>query len=56
MACPITLLDEYMKKQWLASLQERPQKSLLSLLKTWGKSNAIVLNDTLARDEHKLIF
>ncbi len=43
------------QKQFLPPLQERLQKSLRSLLKTWGKSNVIVLNDAMARDEYKLI-
>ena len=43
------------KKMWLVPLKEALEKSLTPLLKTWGQSYVVVLNDVMARDDYKLI-
>jgi hypothetical protein len=43
------------EKSWLVPLQEALEKSLRPLLRTWGQSDVVVLNDVMARDDYKLI-
>jgi len=44
------------EKPWLVPLQEAVGKSLRPLLRTWGQSSkVVVLNDVMARNDHKLI-
>lgn len=44
------------QKSWLVPLKETLEKSLRPLLRSWGQSEVVVINDVMARDNYKLIY